>query len=295
MLAFRSEYPDWNTDGATWPRRDASRFVNTGSIAWHVQIMGAETAPVFLLLHGTGAANHSFRDLLPLVATDYRVIVPDLPGHGFTRGALTRDLTLPGMARAVAALLETLKAKPVLAAGHSAGAAILLQMALSGMIAPKRIFGFNSALEPIQGNSFLSPIAKMLFLNPLTSRVVSLQARFGNIATHLLRATGSAIDRQGQDCYAMLLRHPSHVNGAIGMMASWDLAPLQKRFGDMETPVTLFAATDDPMVPPRVSREAAKLIPHAGIEIVEKGGHLMHEVAPADMAARMTKAIEGKK
>ncbi len=284
MLAFGSEYPDWETDGAAWPHRDRSRFVAVGAMTWHVQIMGKDDAPVFLLLHGTGAASHSFRDLIPLLADRWRVIVPDLPGHGFTRGARGVDLTLPGMARALHRLLEAIGAKPVRAAGHSAGAAILLEMCLSGFITPDHVYGFNSALEPIQGNAFLSPVAKMLFLNPLTSRVVSLQARIGNVAGTLLKATGSRIDRAGQDCYAMLLRHPAHVSGAIGMMAGWDLAQLQKRFDAIKVPVTLIAAEDDPMVPARVSRHAASLIPKCSLEIVPGGGHLLHEVDAAAMA-----------
>ncbi len=294
MLAFKSEHPDWNTDGVAWPHRGASRFVTAGNIAWHVQIVGGENAPVFLLLHGTGAASHSFRGLMPLLAERFRVVVPDLPGHGFTRGARGVDLTLPGMARAVRRLLEALRIKPAYAAGHSAGTAILLQMAFDGSIAPKRIFGFNSALEPIQGNAFLSPIAKMLFLNPLTSRVVSLQARLGNIASTLLRATGSQIDEEGRACYAMLLRHPAHVNGAVGMMAGWELAPLQKRFGELKIPVTLIAAADDPMVPIRVSREAASLMPLGRLEAVARGGHLMHEVAPDEMAAMIAGETDGR-
>ena len=74
---------DWDRDGQNWPHRQASRFVEAGGIRWHVQIMGQ--GPVMLLLHGTGAASHSWRDIMPLLAAQFTVVVPDLPGHGFTR------------------------------------------------------------------------------------------------------------------------------------------------------------------------------------------------------------------
>jgi pimeloyl-ACP methyl ester carboxylesterase len=45
---------------------------------------GDATAPVVLLLHGFPASSFMFRDLIPRLADQYRVIAPDLPGFGFT-------------------------------------------------------------------------------------------------------------------------------------------------------------------------------------------------------------------
>jgi len=45
---------------------------------------GDPTAPVLLLLHGFPASSFMFRELMPRLATDYRVLAPDLPGFGFT-------------------------------------------------------------------------------------------------------------------------------------------------------------------------------------------------------------------
>ncbi len=43
---------------------------------------GPAGAPVVLLLHGFPSSSHMFRDLMPLLATQYRVIAPDYPGFG---------------------------------------------------------------------------------------------------------------------------------------------------------------------------------------------------------------------
>jgi pimeloyl-ACP methyl ester carboxylesterase len=45
---------------------------------------GDASAPVVLLLHGFPASSFMFRELIPRLANDYRVIAPDLPGFGFT-------------------------------------------------------------------------------------------------------------------------------------------------------------------------------------------------------------------
>ncbi|OCW58505.1 hypothetical protein AWJ14_18600 [Hoeflea olei] len=255
-------------------------MVRAGHIEWHVQELGDPELATALLVHGTGAATHSFRGLMPLMARHCRVIAMDLPGHGFTRGAREEDLALPGMARALWQLVETLGVAPALAVGHSAGVAVLLQATLDGGIRPERIVGFNAALEPIRGNALLSPLARLMFSNPLTARMVSFQARLGNMADHLLKATGSRIDEKGRACYAMLLREPAHIHGALGMMANWRLEPLLAHLGALTVPVTLIAAADDPMVPARVSRQAAELIADCTVEILPRGGHLMHEADP---------------
>ncbi len=86
----------------TGPTVNASRFVEAAGIRWHVQRMGE--GPPLLLIHGTGAATHSWRALLPLLAQHFDVIAPDLPGHGFTQSPPSHRLSLPGMAADVSRL-----------------------------------------------------------------------------------------------------------------------------------------------------------------------------------------------
>jgi pimeloyl-ACP methyl ester carboxylesterase len=45
---------------------------------------GDAAAPVLLLLHGFPTSSFMFRDLIPRLADQYRVIAPDFPGFGFT-------------------------------------------------------------------------------------------------------------------------------------------------------------------------------------------------------------------
>jgi pimeloyl-ACP methyl ester carboxylesterase len=45
---------------------------------------GPPNAPAILLLHGFPTSSHMFRNLMPALAEDYRVVAPDLPGFGFS-------------------------------------------------------------------------------------------------------------------------------------------------------------------------------------------------------------------
>ena len=106
----RMSAPRWEVEGRDWPNRAHSRFVDAGRLRWHVQVWGE--GPVLLLLHGTGAATHSWRALAPLLAEHFTVVAPDLPGHGFTTGGPAGGLAMPAMARAVGELLRTMDLAP---------------------------------------------------------------------------------------------------------------------------------------------------------------------------------------
>ena len=87
---------------------------HTLAIASGVEIFyraaGAENAPVLLLLHGYPSSSHQFRNLIPLLADQFRVIAPDLPGFGSSvapkRGEY--DYTFDNLANAIDSFTEAI-------------------------------------------------------------------------------------------------------------------------------------------------------------------------------------------
>jgi magnesium chelatase accessory protein len=195
------------------------------------------------------------------------------------------------MAAAVCALMDRLECGPVTGIGHSAGAAILLEIARMRPHAVRHVIALNAALEPMRGHAFLSPLAKGLFLNPLTPHMFAWRARFGGMTRIMLRATGSSLDEPGMARYQFLLEDADHVRGALAMMANWDLQPLQDAMPGIAVPVTLIAARDDAFVPSRVSAEAAARLPQAVLREVALGGHLVHETDPDLIADMVLEAL----
>jgi pimeloyl-ACP methyl ester carboxylesterase len=61
------------------------RYVTVGEVEVFYRQAGPADAPVLLLLHGFPTASHMFRELIPVLATSYNVIAPDLPGFGNTK------------------------------------------------------------------------------------------------------------------------------------------------------------------------------------------------------------------
>lgn len=282
----------WERDGRDWPNREASRFVDAGGVRWHVQQMGC--GPTVLLVHGTGASTHSWRTLAPILAEHFAVVSMDLPGHGFTRAPGDRALSLPGMAQGLTALLAALDVSPSLAVGHSAGAAILLRMALDGHLPARGIVSLNGAILPFRGvaSHIFSPLAKLLVLNPFVPRFFAWGASGPVSVERLIRNTGSAIDAEGVALYARLLRDPAHVSGALRMMANWDLEALARDLPRLTTPLMLVAAGEDRTIAPDDAFRVKERLPHATVEYVRGLGHLAHEERPAVIAGIIEKAAE---
>lgn len=274
----------WQRLGLDWPNRAASRFVTAGAIRWHVQVMGQ--GPVLLLLHGTGAATHSWRDLAPLLAERYTVVAPDLPGHGFTAKLPARQMSLPGISSALAKLLRELSVSPARAVGHSAGAAILVRMCLDKLIAPQDIVSLNGALLPLQGvpSWLFAPAARLLAASSVVPGLFAWRAADRRAVERLIASTGSQLDARGVDLYARIVSQREHVAGALAMMANWDLQPLQRDLPRLAVPLTLVVGLGDRTVAPGEADRVQALLPSARVIRLPALGHLAHEEQPQQIA-----------
>ncbi len=268
-----------------WPFKAQSSLIQSGRQRFWVADTGPKDAPALLLLHGTGASLHSFRRTIPGLSETYRVITPDLPGHGLSAKGFAGRLGLDAMAQDLWTLCDTLHIQPQAIIGHSAGAAIGLRMAELRPV--PHIIGLNAALGEFDGAAaFLFPIiAKGLATLPFASTAIT--TFFGRPGTveRILTGTGSPLDPEGRAQYLKLVRDPDHVTGALGMMADWKLQGLLTRLPQTTTNVTLIASEGDRAVPAKVSIDAAKRIPGAKLHLLPKLGHLAHEETEDGLSA----------
>jgi magnesium chelatase accessory protein len=284
MSAADATRLDFERDGRDWPNRGASRFVQTPGLRFHAQVMG--DGPALLLLHGTGASTHSWRGLLPLLAEHFTVIAPDLPGHGFTGDPGANGLSITGMGHGIRKLLDALGLEPAMAIGHSAGAAILIRMALDRQIAPKAIISLNGALLPFGGfaSQFFQPIARLMVTLPMMTTLFAWRARDPRVIADILKQTGSKLDAEGITHYSRLAGNAEHVGAALGMMANWDLHALERAMPRLKTPLHLVVGQRDEMVRPSVAHDVKKLLPAATLLPLKGLGHLAHEEDPGQVA-----------
>jgi magnesium chelatase accessory protein len=282
---------------ADWPHREASRRLAAGGFDWHVQCFAPPRtgAPVVWLLHGSGASAHSFADVVPHLAPHAAVVVPDLPGHGFTRAEAGRAArySLPAVAAALQALGRALHpgfgaAAPALLAGHSAGAALALRWALDH---PRRgdappapaVLGLNPSLvaPPAAYTTFVAPLLHPLFTSGPAASFFAATAGVGGMVDRLLASTRSAVPTAQRARYRRLFGRVEHVQGTLAFMAAADLPALTAEGPRLASPLTFVVGEDDDWVPPRrLDPVIARAFPQATV-LRRRGGHLMHEAEPA--------------
>lgn len=278
---------NWDRDGRDWPHRDHSLFVRAGEVHWHVQVFGMAGSPVVLLLHGTGSASLSWRDVAPQLAEHFTVVAPDLPGHGFSSPLY--HLSLPRVAHSLAALLDVLGHRPVLTVGHSAGAAIAMTMAARHQAAPDAIVSLGGAVLPFPGlaGSLFPTLAKWVFVNPFTPQLVAARARQpGEVASYLQKVSGSTIDAAGIGHYERLFGNSGHVRGALALMAGWDLDALGRELHHVTQPVLLLHGEKDRTIPAKTAPKLARRLANARHQILPGLGHMAHEEDP-DLHVRL--------
>jgi magnesium chelatase accessory protein len=259
--------------------------VDAGGLRWQLRRQGR--GPLVLLLHGTGASLHSWQRLAAVLQRRHTLLSLDLPGHGRS-GTLPADQrSLPGMAAALAALLQTLGERPRAVVGHSAGAALMLRLALDHGLDGARLVGINAALLPFDGwaGFLFPPLARLLAANPLVPWLAAWRAQDPAAVRRLIAATGSTLDDEGVAQYAALLRNPRHVSGVLSMMAWWDLHSLQADGPRLQRPLHLLVGQRDGTVPPVQADTVAARWPQVHLHRLPLLGHLAHEEAP-DVVAR---------
>ncbi len=276
-----------------WPLREHSRGLRVGTLDWHVQLAGR--GPLALLLHGTGGSAHSWAGLMPHLLPHATVLVPDLPGHGWTQGAALADLTLPRMAQALQALLAALGLPPpALVAGHSAGAALALRLALDAPGPAPQVLGFAPSLvaPPAAYTRYLAPLVNPVATSGPLTRLMARVATPSGLIDLLLASTGSALSPAQRAPYKQLFAHRQHVQGAVGFMAAADLPALNAECNRLRSPVAFVLGAQDRWIPERLLRPViARHLPQADVQ-VWPGGHLVHEESPQRAAERVLAMLD---
>lgn len=269
---------NWDRDGLDWPNRALSRFAQVRPHVWHIQEAGK--GPTLLLLHGAGAATQSWRDLLPGLAGRFHVVAIDLPGQGFTRCGARHRLSLSRMSEDISHLADAEGWTIDLIVGHSAGAALGLDLARR--VNPSGVIGLNAALGKFDGIAgWLFPLmAKLLAVNPFAATLLARLPNGEARVRELLEATGSAFDERTLALYSRLASDKTHVAGTIGMMSQWNIDSLLGQLDGLDCKVLLLAGEKDATVPPSISQNAAARLPHGRFRVIPGVGHLMHEEAP---------------
>jgi pimeloyl-ACP methyl ester carboxylesterase len=122
------EYASVVTDGKQRLEGFEERALDWGGARLRYAVGG--DGPALVLVHGLGGTIENWRALAPPLAARYRVLVPDLPGHGRS-APLSAARDLDALATAVHGIADAEEIRGAVWVGHSLGGVVALRAAVS--------------------------------------------------------------------------------------------------------------------------------------------------------------------
>ncbi len=263
---------------------------------------GDADAPVLLLLHGFPTSSFMFRNLIPRLADEYRVIAPDLPGFGFTEVPKERRYayTFDALTGTIEAFADALGLSRYAIYVFDYGAPTGLRLAMRH---PERVTaiisqngnayeeGLGDAWGPIR-KYWSEPIAEnreVLRQNILTFEATRWQYTHGVANPEEVAPESYTLD-------AALLERPGNKEIQLDLFLDYasnvKLYPkFQEYFRQAKPPLLAIWGKNDPFFIPPGAEAFKKDIPKAQVQFLETG-HFAIETHAVEIAAAMKEFLK---
>jgi pimeloyl-ACP methyl ester carboxylesterase len=257
---------------------------------------GDPKAPVVLLLHGFPASSFMFRELIPRLASDYRVIAPDLPGFGFTEIPPERKYvySFDGLAKTIEAFLQALKINRYAIYVFDYGAPTGFRLAMAHPAQVTAIVSQNGNAYEEGLSSGWNPIQKY-WKEPTAQNRAALNDFLTPETTKWQYTHGvSDPDRVAPESYtldAALLQRPGNKDIQLDLFLDYasnvKLYPkFQEYFRKSKPPLLAIWGKNDPFFLPPGAEAFRKDLPNARVQFLDTG-HFALETHVVEIAAAM--------
>jgi pimeloyl-ACP methyl ester carboxylesterase len=228
-----------------------------------------------LLIHGVRGTLRNWEFVRPFIKKHFQTIMPDLRGHGRST-KLTDVSTVEFFKDDMIALLDHLKIKRCLVAGHSLGGFIAQQMALD---APKRLRALiliaTAPIVDIEGAMAQIEIGKLAYgLEP--KQAVEKLLEFEFFDPEKIRNTPGMLDALiflAEESVRLANSHGS----AQGAAAKFNI---QDRVKEIQVPTLVICGAQDKTFPPRWAEFYKENLSNVTIKIIDQTSHSVHFEQP---------------
>jgi pimeloyl-ACP methyl ester carboxylesterase len=221
--------------------------------------------PALVLLHGAGDQAGTWGKTVPALLPHYRVVAPDLPGHGDSEPA-SGPLSVGTVVDGVAELLDAiLPGEPWTIVGNSLGAWVAMLLAVRD---PSRV----GRLILVNGGALKGDRADITFTPSTREEArLTIEALMGSTAT---KAPGFVLDDLIQVC-----RH-----GPLGRLTQtageMDRFVLEGRLHEVTVPVDLLWGEKDRVFPVSYAKRMEEGLPAARLTVLPGCGHAPQRSSP---------------
>jgi pimeloyl-ACP methyl ester carboxylesterase len=279
-----------------------SKFVTINDLTVHYKEKG-RGEPVFILLHGFGASEYSWREVMEPLSKYGRVIAYDRPAFGLTERPMSGEWTdtnpysIQGNVDLLDDLMDEMGVEEAVLVGNSAGGGVSTAFALSH---PEKVKGLI-LVDPAVGNgrggrfpSWLLPVLsspQLRNLGPLLVRGIA-----GSSGDETIRLAWHDPSLITQDVYEGY-RRPLQANNWDKALYEFSIAANPENFSERLTglsmPVLVVTGDDDRIVPTESSIELAGQIPGADLVVFDQCGHVPQEECPGQFMDAILTFLQG--
>ncbi len=242
----------------------------------HYLIGGPSDGTPLVLIHGLGGAALNWADLAPLLAERYRVLVPDLPGHGLST-PLAAVPNLAVFADRIALLAEREGMLPATIVGHSLGGVVALRLALrrpddvTGLVLASTAGISSTTRRARYGLQILRLIGPRRLVAPWSHRVAD-SARLRYLVFGRWGASDPLIlSRESVDGFLAGTKLTSDSASAARAVV---LDDVRQELGELTCPVLLLWGARDNQLPLADGFELARRL-RADLRVIADCGHLL--------------------
>jgi pimeloyl-ACP methyl ester carboxylesterase len=266
------------------------RFIDIDGARIHYLDEG--TGPTLLLIHGLAGQMHNFtHSLLGKLKHDFRVVILDRPGSGYSTRPARASATISAQAQTISRFCQALKLERPLIVGHSLGGAIALALALEH---PEQVAGLALLAPATRRPDRVPPVfAGLAIASPLLRRLIawtvaiplSIKNRELALAT-LFGPEPVAPDFAVRGGGLLNLRPSSIIGASTDLVASHaESGEMPPRYEDLTVPVGVLFGTGDRILDPVANGKGlADKVAGADLELIEGAGHMI-PITAADRAA----------
>jgi pimeloyl-ACP methyl ester carboxylesterase len=280
----------------------AVRRVDADGVRVFYREAGDPTAPVVLLLHGFPSSSFMFRELIPRLATQYRVIAPDLPGFGFTEVPTGRHYaySFGGLAMTIDAFTQALGLDRYALYVFDYGAPTGFRLAMAH---PERV----TAIVSQNGNAYQeglsdawAPIRQYWAAPTREHREAIRNSLLTFDGTRWQYTHGvpnpDAVPPESYTLDAALLERPGNKEIQLDLFLDYasnvKLYPeFQEYFRQSQPPFLAIWGRNDPFFLPAGAEAFRKDIPNAKVQFLDTG-HFAIETHAVEIAAAMTEFFD---
>ncbi|GJG86711.1 hydrolase [Gemmatimonadetes bacterium T265] len=274
----------------------AYRSVRVADVDVFYREAGPPDAPAVLLLHGFPTSSHMFRDLIPALATTYRVVAPDLPGFGFSAAPdrATFAYTFDHLAEVVADFTDAVGLASYALYVFDYGAPVGLRLAAAR---PERV----TALVSQNGNAYTEGLSagwdpiRRYWEAPTPANREALRSFLEPATTRWQYLDGvpdpTAMSPDGYTLDSALLARPGMDEIQLDLLGDYrhnveSYPDFQAYFRAHRPPLLAVWGQNDPFFLPAGAEAFRRDLPDAEVQLLDTG-HFALETHHAEVAAAM--------